>query len=312
MLSADAIAPAPKPNDPPLLSLDVADHPGYEQRDDATPRLRVIIRRTDEGVWAPESLAGGVNISDRLDLEESYDSSPALFAALRKSGLRIRLVQPVDFNDEGDAVRSLVMLAPVADQTKPEDQSLVDHVGAVEKEAKGIAGKLELKDPFRAALLFAARWHDEGKKADVWQRFVYGPDESGAYKGKSSNMRDPKSLRGYRHEFGSLLRLHHPGRHDTPCTLPTDADTHDLALHLIATHHGFGRPHFDTAMDRDFSTTDCDTVHTESIRRFARLQRKHGWWHLAWLENLLRCADGLASADAESEDDPADPDGEAS
>jgi CRISPR-associated endonuclease/helicase Cas3 len=308
MLSASAIPATPKPNDPPLRSLDVADCPGYERRDDATPRLRIIIRRAGDGNWVPESLAGGIGVSERLDLEEIYDSSTALFTDLRKQDLRIRLVQPIELDEEGDAVRSLVMLAPVADRTKPEDQSLEDHVGAVEKEAKGIADRLDLKDPFRAAFLVAAKWHDEGKKADIWQRFVYGP-ESGAYKGKSSKTGDPKSLRGYRHEFGSLLRLNHPERHKTPCILPMDAETRDLALHMIATHHGFGRPHFQTAIDRDFRTIDCDAVHIESIRRFARLQRKYGWWHLAWLENLLRCADALASADPESEDDPADPDG---
>jgi hypothetical protein len=33
--------------------------------------------------------------------------------------------------------------------------------------------------------------------------------------------------------------------------------------------------------------------------RFAQLQRRYGHWKLAWLENLLRCADAMASADKE-------------
>ena len=49
--------------------------------------------------------------------------------------------------------------------------------------------------------------------------------------------------------------------------------------------------------------SERDSVHTESVRRFARLQRKYGWWRLAWLENLLRCADALASEDRDAEDD---------
>jgi hypothetical protein len=46
------------------------------------------------------------------------------------------------------------------------------------------------------------------------------------------------------------------------------------------------------------------------VRRFARLQRKYGWWYLAWLENLLRCADALASADSEAAVDDEENEGE--
>ncbi len=245
MLSADAMPPFPKPGDPPLQSLDVADYPDYEQRENAKPRLRAVIRRKDEGTWSAETLPGGVSISARLNLQDSYHSSTELFADLRKADLRVRLVEPIEFDEEGNDVRSLVMLAPATDKRSPEDQPLADHVEAVEKEAAGIADRLGLEEPTCAALLFAARWHDEGKKADIWQRFVYGPDESGSYKGKSSKTRAPKSLRGYRHEFGSLLRVHHPtdGSH---CELPPDPEARDLALHLIATHHGCARPHFAT------------------------------------------------------------------
>lgn len=99
------------------------------------------------------------------------------------------------------------------------------------------------------------------------------------------------------YEFGSLLRIHYPERHPPiGCVQPVDVEAYDLALHLIATHHGAGRPHFGEAVYADFNDVERDAIHTDSIRRFARLQRKYGWWHLAWLENLLRCADAMASA----------------
>jgi CRISPR-associated endonuclease/helicase Cas3 len=304
MLSHEAIPPAPNSDDPPPKSLDVADEPGYEPRQDACARLRILIERTDDG-WKAVPLPGGAVIPIDLNLEPSYATSKSLIRAMESTDLRVRLVQPVAFDDEDVSVKSLVILSPIADKTKQENQPLAAHVGAVQTEAQRIADEFGLKDPIRAALLFAAKWHDEGKKAAIWQNYVYGTDPD-TPKGKSASTRDPKSLRGYRHEFGSLLRLHHPEEHATDCTLPTDYKTRELALHLIATHHGFARPHFDNPVDRDFKTTQCETIHTESIRRFARLQRKYGWWQLAWLENLLRCADALASADQDAEANEAD------
>jgi len=97
-------------------------------------------------------------------------------------------------------------------------------------------------------------------------------------------------LGGYRHEFGSILDASaseeinkHPER--------------DLILHLIAAHHGHGRPHFEPeALNFEKHTTkeNEDAAH-EAMRRFARLQLRFGRWGLAWLESLLRCADAAAS-----------------
>lgn len=300
-------------DNPPPASLDVADNDGYELREDAHSRLRILIERTDDGGWQVVPLPHGAPIPADLDLAKAFNTSSLLSKAITKTDLRVRLVQPVAYDDENEEIRSLVLLAPVRNKSKKEDQSLTEHVSAVEAEAKQIADTLGLSenDPIRIAVLFAAKWHDEGKKADIWQRFVFGPNENGQPLGKAASTRDPKSLRGYRHEFGSLLRIQHPERHNTKdCDLPADSEIRDLALHLIATHHGFGRPHFEVVFDSGFTSAESDAIHLDAIRRFARLQRKYGWWHLAWLENLLRCADALASASQESEDDPDDVTGE--
>ncbi len=202
------------------------------------------------------------------------------------------------------------MLTPVANRDKRENQLLDAHVSAVEAAAWRIADALKLveHDSARVALQFAARWHDEGKKARIWQVFANNRNpDGGPPLGKMVQSRDPKSLRGYRHEFGSLLRIRQPSRcATTGCDVPSNADARELALHLVATHHGAGRPHFEAGAYHDFTSNECEIIQTESIRRFAHLQRKYGWWYLAWLENLLRCADALASADQEAEDDPAD------
>ncbi len=95
----------------------------------------------------------------------------------------------------------------------------------------------------------------------------------------------------YRHEFGSLREFRDGHRENL------DPEIFDLAAHLIATHHGRARPHFPKGGFDPKARTKSPDIATEAMRRFARLQRKYGHWRLAWLENLLRCADALASAE---------------
>ena len=131
--------------------------------------------------------------------------------------------------------------------------------------------------------------------------------------GKSGGRDRGRPVRGYRHEFGSLREFNdafNAGKLLDDAGKPITQDVFDLAMHLIATHHGRGRPHFPKGGFDPDCETQSDQLHTDSIRRFARLQRTYGWWHLAWLENLLRCADAMASADQAAEDDPADSQGD--
>ncbi len=304
MLDVDTIRKERKGTDPEPESLDVADRPGYEQNDAARPRLRLVIRKSD-GVWTAHPLAGGGPIPDDIKsvLQPSYDTTTPLFTSLKRSNLRVRLVQKIRFDEDGDATESLMLLAPARKNGKSEDQSLTAHVADVEEHARRLADELHLPGTFHEALIFAARWHDEGKKAPIWQHYATanGPMPNGELKGKTSLARSPQTLKGYRHEFGSLLRLLHPDHSDKiDSALPSDESTLDLALHLIATHHGSGRPHFRPTVYDPFTDDERDAIQVESLRRFARLQRKYGWWTLAWLENLLRCADSMASADEDS------------
>ena len=112
--------------------------------------------------------------------------------------------------------------------------------------------------------------------------------------GKSAKWCDPKKHSGYRHEFGSLLRIEYPQRHQTECDPPVDPGIRDRALHLIAAHHGHARPHFSNSFDKEFSQK-CEATHIETIRRFARLQRKYGggdWpiWNLFCVPLMLQPA----------------------
>ncbi|MBV8453538.1 MAG: hypothetical protein JOZ29_14895 [Deltaproteobacteria bacterium] len=188
-------------------------------------------------------------------------------------------------------------------------------MSSVQKEADRLASALLSSDKVAsAALRFAAEWHDEGKKADRWQRYI-GRSQDGPLLGKAGQWRDPTLLAGYRHEFGSLLRI---VRNDTSKHFPDlnperQRDALELALHMIATHHGYARPHFIESWDDDYTTADCEQVHSDVMRRFARLQCKYGRWGLGYLESLLRAADWAASAaagvDAEVDDDDLDTEG---
>ena len=100
-----------------------------------------------------------------------------------------------------------------------------------------------------------------------------------------------KQLDGYRHEFGSLAyAVRDPEFEALPSALK------DLALHLIAAHHGWARP--------IISKDGCDarpSVLGKRARdvalRFARMQKQWGPWGLAWWEAMLRAADHQASRD---------------
>ena len=71
----------------------------------------------------------------------------------------------------------------------------------------------------------------------------------------------------------------------------------DLVLHLIASHHGHGRPQFaERSFDRETALDTNRDMALEAMQRFARLQARYGWWGLAWLEAWLKAADGIASA----------------
>jgi len=165
------------------------------------------------------------------------------------------------------------------------------HVEDVKREAKAILDKLPLEPSLRKVIEIAAAYHDHGKKRKKFQ-LVLGNLDPNVWWAKSGKKGGaiPES---YRHEFGSLLDIQE-FRND----VDLDEDQWELVLHLIATHHGRGRPHFpeEEAFDPEWSLKIAAEIACEVPRRYARLQRKYGRWGLAYLESLLRAADWAASA----------------
>ena len=232
------------------------------------------------------------------------DTNSRRYRLLREDGVERALVGNLPEKDAGlarfslelpggsDTSRQLVSLVPKPQRPESgsERQSLRTHVNLVEKYASEVVANLPLSEKtFRNALRLAATWHDNGKAREIWQRAVgQEPGESPVGKSGGVMRRIPG---GYRHEFGSMCEFAaaHTGR--------IGDEVVDLAMHLISAHHGRGRPHFPKGGFDPDARAASEAVATDAIRRFGRLQRRYGYWQLAWLENLLRCADAMASAE---------------
>ena len=172
----------------------------------------------------------------------------------------------------------------------PKAQPLDEHQAWVADEAMRIAEEIGLSEGDRAMLAAVARHHDDGKEASRWQRAFNAARNGGPY-AKTTGPFNRHVLNGYRHEFGSMLDAQRRGLDGTERSGPR----FELALHLIAAHHGNARPVIGVEGCDSLPPTAAAREAHEIATRFARLQRRWGPWGLAWWEALLRAADQRAS-----------------
>ncbi len=174
-----------------------------------------------------------------------------------------------------------------------------------------------------AVVKAAAMMHDLGKADWRFQVMLHGGNEIEAFctralLAKSTSLPRSRSAAararrlsglpdGWRHEMLSMQIAERSGFKD---------ESHDLLLHLIASHHGHARPFAPVIPDSDPGTVDLggvagapsglDAISRRNLvpphridsgvpDRFWRLTRKYGWWGLAYLEAILRLADWAAS-----------------
>jgi CRISPR-associated endonuclease/helicase Cas3 len=209
---------------------------------------------------------------------------------------RERFRFPSALTEDGETTRWLIVEKWRHDAANEDDRStanaqlLEEHQAWAEEHARSLAQALGLDGKLAEALAVAARLHDEGKRALRWQRAFRAPKDD-VY-AKTEGPIDYRLLDGYRHEFGSLLRVENDER------IRKLSDEHrDLVLHLIAAHHGFARPVIGTNGCEDSPPSVLEEKAAEIALRFARLQERWGPWGLSWLEALLRAADQQASRD---------------
>lgn len=262
---------------------DVADEPGIRERWALT---------CADTVW--NAIYGDQSIELRAD---SFDH--AVKELEHACGLRTVWmdIQRVDSSDSAEVASAQLYLA-ARRPAFPDDgeggaqaaktQLLERHLDLVGKSTDAIAQALGLDDTLRNQLTAAGAAHDRGKARSWWQQAAgnFADEVLAKCYGRRAQWR---RLRGYRHEFGSLLDLLDEGTDD------------DLTLHLVASHHGRSRPSFDhRAFDNNHSLTENEQANYESQLRFDRLQRRYGWWGLAYLEALVKCADVMGSMEADA------------
>lgn len=188
------------------------------------------------------------------------------------------------------------------------------HMDGVGSRAECIGRRLGLPASIVADLELAGRLHDLGKVDMRFQAQLVGGDVV------DLAMRDEplaKSLpdvrwhrgtypRGMRHEMASVALV------ESSEDVLDLASDRDLVLHLVGTHHGFGRPlpaiveddepqvlgyTFDGHALSANSDLSIGTQALDMADRFWRLTERYGCHGLAWLEAILRLADHQQSAE---------------
>lgn len=202
----------------------------------------------------------------------------------------------VERTDEGDVARWLLIEKWRSDSETEEDRSawlpqkLAEHAIWTEYKARSLGSNFGLPVDYVDMLAVAARLHDEGKRHELWQRAFNAPRDGSVY-AKTQGPINVRRLDGYRHEFDSL-----PYAEKDEEFKALRPYLQELALHMIAAHHGWARPVIPTSGS---ASTPC--VREKRARdialRFVRVLKQWGPWGLAWWESLLRAADQQASRD---------------
>lgn len=279
---------------------------------DSTRFRRVVLRPSEDG-WEATELCDGAP-RQPVGLYESLAEARRMLPSALGSDVKLLHLSGAETEpdfESGEAPASgsarvayFSVRAEAADIPDAEDLAslqrryvpLQSHLDQAAKVARHLCAKLGLPNDLADAVVQACARHDTGKRQPQWQKAIGNTGQAPLAKSAKPGF-DHEATRGFRHEFLSLLDAaadpaldNHPRR--------------DLILHLIAAHHGHARPGFSPEAYGVLPlSARCSAAAHEAALRFARLQRDLGWWQLAYLEALVKCADAIASREA----DPATP-----
>lgn len=191
--------------------------------------------------------------------------------------------------------------------------TLSRHLKDVGERARRIAESLGLPSEFEEDLHLAGLLHDLGKVDRRFQAQLVGGDPVALemqHEPLAKSLHGAKGVRQYpagmRHEVASVAML------ESNIEVLNAAHDSDLVLHLVATHHGWGRPLLPIIEDPDpqrltynlngqilerYSDFVESALALEMSDRFWRLVERYGYHGLAWMEAILRLADHQQSAE---------------
>jgi CRISPR-associated endonuclease/helicase Cas3 len=191
-------------------------------------------------------------------------------------------------------------------------QSLRGHTELVKRHAGNLASKLA--PHFANVYRQAAEWHDVGKADMRFQTMLCNGDRLKAEMLPEAQLLAKSEFRGYergdlpagfRHEMASMEFAAEFGQFE---------EERELALHLIASHHGHARPfapyiadveareiHYAGHTLRQGGSERTVELGLGCGERFWELQRRFGWWGVAYLESIFRLADWRASRETGTE-----------
>ncbi len=285
------------------------------EADESTADFR---RRLQEWIesWGEQSGAGCPAPEDAKRLVRAFKRRIALTAI----GDLWVATAPVPRDPIADSIVFESVTESSDSSFQSQDVSLRVHSGDVETFVAEFCERLGLPATVVSDLKLAAWLHDIGKADPRFQAWLAGGDELRASvltEPLAKSQLDPGNAqrreaarerarypKGYRHELLSLAMLE-----GAPEAL-RGANDAELVKHLVASHHGWCRPLAAPVDDerpvavelthrgQSFTTSSrhqMQRLDSGVIDRFWDLNRRYGWWGLAWLEAILRLADHRAS-----------------
>jgi CRISPR-associated endonuclease/helicase Cas3 len=254
-----------------------------------------------------------------LIMLKDHQVEPVGVLTLREPHVLALAVEAISDADESSSSQ---MAAPVI---------LREHMRSVAELAGAFADHLGLAPQLGEAVTRAALWHDLGKADPRFQTMLHDGDELAAQVAPAllaKSGRDPADPlareaaklagvpRGFRHEAVSA-RIVGRVAHEHPELL--EGLDGELVQHLVASHHGYGRPLLPALIDAaspavcvavpvvepdssvnvevDSEVRQVDWTHPG---RFEVLCKRYGCWGLALLEATVRLADMLVSENGTS------------